>query len=82
MLFVFFCFQTSPYETPIQRKLTDVSGLSKHVSRDLSNIENNQNASNRGAFNLINMIDDNDESLLNMSDQILNDLVLDDSDSR
>lgn len=71
----------SPYETPIQRKAADVSALNKHVTRDLSNIENNQYASNKGAFNLNNMIDDNDESLLNMSDQIL-DLVLDQSDSR
>lgn len=49
------------------------------ISRDSSNIENNQNASNKGAFNFNNMIDDNDESLLNMSDDVL---VLDESDSR
>lgn len=45
---------------------------------DNSNIENNQNASNKLAFKLHSMIDENDESLLNMSDQILKDL--DDSD--
>lgn len=66
----------------MQRRTADASALNKHVTRDLSNIENNQNASNRGAFNLNNMIDDDDESLLNMSDQILNDIGLDDSDLR
>lgn len=77
-----FTLQRSPYETPMQRRTADASALNKHVTRDLSNIENNQNASNRGAFNLNNMIDDDDESLLNMSDQILNDIGLDDSDLR
>lgn len=52
------------------------------MTRDLSNIENNQNAPNKGAFNLNKMIDNDDESLLNMSDEILNDIALDDSDLR
>lgn len=77
-----FILQQSPYETPIQRRTADASAANKHATRDLSNIENNQNASNKGAFNLNNMIDDNDESLLNISDQILNDIALDDSDLR
>lgn len=66
----------------IQRKTADAYAPNKHATRDFSNIENNQNAPNNGAFNLNNMIDDNDESLLNMSDKILNDIGLDDSDLR
>lgn len=60
--------------TPIQEKPSNAGIFGKSLCRDSSNIENNQNAPNSGAFNLNKMIDENDESLLNMSDQILNDL--------
>lgn len=69
--------------TPVQQKLaTNASVFGKSLCKNLSNIENNQNVPNSSAFNLVKMIDENDESLLNMSDQILNhlnDLDLDDS---
>lgn len=60
--------------TPVQRKATTSSVFGKSLARNLSNIENNQNASNKCAFNLNNLIDEDDESLLNISDRILNDL--------
>lgn len=41
---------------------------------DLSNIENNRNAPNRHHFNLNSMIDESDESLMNISDRILKNL--------
>lgn len=50
----------------------DIARKISHI--DIRNIENNQNASNKLAFNLNSMIDENDESLLNMSDHILKDL--------
>lgn len=66
----------------MQRKATTSSVFGKSIARNLSNIENNQNASNKCTFNLNNLIDDDVESLLNVSDRILNelnDLDLDDS---
>lgn len=36
-----------------------------------SNIENNLNASNTNKFSLFHLIDENDESLLNISDSVL-----------
>lgn len=41
---------------------------------DCSNDENNQNITNKNVFNLNSMIDENDESLLNISDRILDNL--------
>lgn len=57
--------------------LVDSSLLSKNSQEDIiaSNTENNQNTSNiLKKFNLADLIDDNDESLLNISDGILGEL--------
>ncbi|XP_055319309.1 augmin complex subunit dgt6-like [Sitodiplosis mosellana] len=62
---------------PIESKLSDASEFAAKCTLkdiDLSNIENNQNAQNRHFFNLNSMIDENAESLLNISDRILNNL--------
>lgn len=68
-----------PVPTFDEKSLASVDVVAKRIPRiDISNIENNQNVSNKLGFNLHGMIDENDESLLNMSDEILKDL--DDSD--
>lgn len=68
--------EISTLEEKSSAGVNDIARKISHI--DISNIENNQNASNKLVFNLNSMIDENDESLLNMSDQILKDL--DDSD--
>lgn len=64
--------------TPIDSKISDDYEFAAKCTLkeiDLSNIENNQNTQNKHLqFNLNSMIDENAESLLNMSDRILNNL--------
>lgn len=64
-----------PVPTFDDKSSASVDVVVKRIAHiDISNIENNQNASNKLGFNLHCMIDENDESLLNMSDEILKDL--------